>query len=78
MRTIPNRYPYDSSVANKRSMCDVCGVMYYRTDLVRGEDGLLHCPNHLEDDYVALSEENASWAEAYESEFNYIMEDSFE
>lgn len=26
-------------------MCDICGVQWYMSDLRRGEDGLLHCPD---------------------------------
>ncbi len=45
--------------------CDVCGIEYYRSDLVRTPDGYLTCPDDIEGrDTVTLNKLNQQAAAA--------------
>ncbi len=40
-------------------MCDMCGLMFYRSELRRRADGYLWCPDETGKDIVTLDRENA-------------------
>lgn len=59
MRTVSRRLPQDQQRGGSVASCDLCGVLWYRSKLTRGRDGLLRCPDDAEQDPVALTEANA-------------------
>lgn len=62
MRTIGRKWT--GSKADYQAMCDVCGVQWLRSKLVRKADGMLHCPDEGNGlDVVSLAEGNARAAE---------------
>lgn len=52
--------PRSSPRGDSSALCDICGVLWYRSRLVRKADGLLYCPDDVRGlDNVTLSEGNA-------------------
>ena len=45
MRTIPNKWSRSAPRGDYSTTCDICGVRWRRSQLVRKADGLLYCPD---------------------------------
>lgn len=64
MKTMPNRLSANHIRGDHQSMCDYCGAVFYRSSLVRKENGLLACKVDCAKgrDEVQLSRMNAEHA----------------
>lgn len=63
MRTIGTHWP-SSKRGDRQAQCDICKVVWYRSQLTRKADGLLYCPDDLPGrDPVTLSVGNAEGAQ---------------
>lgn len=61
MPTIGRRWPTQTPEGDYAATCDICGVLWRRSQLSRKRDGLLYCPDDVDgDDEVTLSEANAA------------------
>lgn len=59
-RPVGKRRPRNSPRGDSSALCDICGVLWYRSALVRKADGNLYCPDDVRGmDSVTLSEGNA-------------------
>lgn len=59
-RPVGRRRPGNSPRGDSSALCDICGVLWYRSSLVRKPDMLLYCPDDIRGlDSVTLSEGNA-------------------
>lgn len=59
MRTIGTQWP-ESRRGDRQAQCDICKVVWYRSQLTRKADGLLYCPDDVDGrDAVTLSVGNA-------------------
>lgn len=61
MRTIPRRWPRYPK-GDYKSYCDICGVKWPRSKLVRSTDGLYMCPHDYEQTPAELDRANAAIA----------------
>ena len=66
MRTISHTMP-DLAAGDFSCLCSYCGVLYYRSELVLDQSGLLACERDRGGDVVALSMENAERSTGRES-----------
>lgn len=64
MRTIPRRYPFPAPAGERRVMCTLCSIWWYRSDCVRNAAGQLECPdcNDGGKDVATLDRERAEAA----------------
>ena len=63
MRTISRHRPNPMAPLDHRTMCDICGVAYHRSDLRRDRSGNLACDRDYGGDVVSITEENATRAQ---------------
>lgn len=65
MRTISRKWRKSLPRGDFQAMCDMCGVNWPRSKLIRKADGLLCCPDDAHGlDVVSLAEGNAQAANA--------------
>ncbi len=68
-RTISNRWPKSASIEDHVASCDLCGVLWRRSQLVLDGRGMTVCPQHGSGaDSFTLSMENQEAAEAWAQE----------
>lgn len=64
MRTIGHHLPKNSPHGDFETMCDYCGVAYYRSKLIRDAAGFLVCPRDAKGlDVVSLGQIEAANAQ---------------
>jgi len=66
MQTIKRKWPGYASPGDYQCMCDICGVHWRRSQLVRRRDNLLVCPDDVMGaDPITLSLANAAAAKRH-------------
>lgn len=69
--TKPRNYPFPAPPGERAATCDICGIEWYRSDLVRTPDGFLTCPDDIDGrDTVTLTRLGQQDAQAALAELN--------